>query len=87
MALDRTCNTPSDCVLVDHQDCCGTVRVGVHAGSEASAHSAEAMYAACFDCGARGCAHPDQAETGATPSMGQSIVATCSANRCTSVVQ
>ncbi len=86
-ALDRTCNVPTDCVLVDHDDCCGTVRIGVRAGTEATAQAAEATYAACFDCGARGCAHADMAETGAVPQQGQSIVATCVADRCTSVVQ
>ena len=73
MAIDRACAIPSDCVLVDHADCCGTIRVGVRAGTQASARAAEASYAACFDCGARGCAHADQSEDGATPNVGQSI--------------
>lgn len=86
-ALDRSCGVPADCVLVDHEDCCGTVRIGVHAGTEAAAMTAESTYAACFDCGARGCQHADIAEDGSTPGVGQAIVATCVANVCTSVVQ
>lgn len=41
-ALDRTCLMSADCVLVGHDDCCGTVRVGVRAGTEAAAMTAEA---------------------------------------------
>jgi hypothetical protein len=85
--LDRSCTVPADCALVSHNDCCGTVRIGVHAGTEAAATSAEATYAACFDCGARGCNHADIAEDGEAPQGSQTIVATCVANRCTSVVQ
>lgn len=86
-ALDRACSAPSDCTLVEHDDCCGTVWTGVRAASKPAAVSAEATYGACFDCGARGCAHADLAETGMTAGPNQSIVATCVANRCTSVVQ
>jgi hypothetical protein len=86
-SLDRSCSVPADCVLVDHEDCCGTVKVGVHAGTETAATTAESTYGACFDCGARGCQHADQAEDGSTASGAQTIVATCVANRCTSVVQ
>jgi len=87
MALDRSCSVPADCALVSHEDCCGTVRLGVRTGTETAASTAESTYAACFDCGARGCQHADQAEDGSTPGNGQTIVATCVANRCTSVVQ
>lgn len=86
-ALDRTCTVPSDCALVDHEDCCGTVKVGVRAATSADAVAAEATYRACFDCGARGCAHADLAEDGMTATPPMTIVATCVANRCTSVVQ
>jgi hypothetical protein len=86
-ALDRSCSVPADCTLVDHEDCCGTVRIGVHAGTGPAAMAAESTYAACFDCGARGCQHADQAEDGSTPGVGQAIVATCVESRCTSVVQ
>jgi hypothetical protein len=86
-ALNRSCSVPADCTLVSHSDCCGTVKVGVRAGTQAAAMSAEATYQACFSCGARGCFHADQAEDGKTPGAGQSIVATCVMSRCTSVVQ
>lgn len=86
-SLDRACTVPADCALTSHEDCCGTVKIGIHSGTEAAALAAEATYGACFDCGARGCFHADQAENGATPQAGQSIVATCVANRCVGVVQ
>ena len=86
-SLDRACSAPADCVLVGHDDCCGVVRIGVAAGSEPMAMSAEATYAACFSCGARGCQHADRAEDGSVPGTGESIVATCVEQRCTSIVQ
>jgi hypothetical protein len=85
--IDRTCTVPADCTLVDHDDCCGIVRTGVRAGTEQDAAAAEATYAACFSCGARGCQHADLAEDGHTPGAGEAIVATCVAERCTSIVQ
>lgn len=85
--LDRSCSVPADCTLVDHNDCCGIVKLGVRAGTQAAAMSAEATYLACFSCGARGCFHADFAEDGKTPGAGQSISATCMMGRCTSVVQ
>jgi len=86
-ALDRACTVPADCTLASHEDCCGTVRIAVRSGTEAAALAAESTYGACFDCGARGCQHADQAEDGATPQAGQAIVARCVANRCVSAVQ
>ena len=86
-ALDRACTRPADCTLVDHEDCCGTIKVGVSTPSKAAALAAESTYGACFDCGARGCAHADLAESGMTPGASQMIVATCVSNRCTSIVQ
>lgn len=86
-ALDRTCSVPADCTLVDHNDCCGTIKTGVAAASKAASIAAEMTYGACFDCGARGCAHADLAENGMTAGPSQSIVAACVSNRCTSVVQ
>ena len=86
-ALDRSCTTASDCVLVDSADCCGTVKLAVKNGTEDGFPAAEATYVACLACGPRGCFHPDQAEDGATPQSGQSIVALCKMQRCTSVVQ
>ena len=86
-AIDRSCTVPADCVLVASADCCGTVDLAVHAGTEASFPATEATYAACLACGPRGCQHADQAEDGSVPGAGQAIVATCVAMRCQSVVQ
>lgn len=86
-ALSRSCSVPADCALVNHNDCCGTVKVGVRTDTQAAATRAEATYQACFECGARGCFHADFSEEGKTPGAGQSLIATCIAGRCTSVVQ
>lgn len=85
-AIDRTCSTPDDCVLVASLDCCGVVMLGVAAGSESTFAAAEAAYEACLACPPLGCNHADQAEDGSTPGSGQSIVATCDGSRCKSVV-
>ena len=85
--IDKSCTSPSQCVLVDHNDCCGTVRMAVKAGTESAFLAAETQLHMCFDCGARGCDHADQAEDGRFPQQGQSIVAQCIALRCTSAVQ
>jgi hypothetical protein len=86
-SLDRTCTVPGDCALIDHGDCCGIVKLGVRIGSEGSANAAEAEFQKCRACPPLGCAHPDLAEDGNIPAMGQAIVATCVSSRCTSVVQ
>jgi hypothetical protein len=86
--IDRSCTVPSDCVLEPHgKDCCGDTLVGIHAGTEGSFPSIEMMYQTCLACPPVGCAHADEAEDGQIPTMGQSIVADCVANRCTSVVR
>jgi hypothetical protein len=84
-ALDRTCNTASDCVLVNSTDCCGTVVVGVAATSQAMFASIEATYETCLACGGRGCQHADIAEDGGAPGPGETIIATCDAKRCKAV--
>jgi hypothetical protein len=86
-SIDRACTVPSDCVLVDSQDCCGTIVLAVRAGTEASFATAEASYGACLACGPRGCQHADEAEDGTAPGAGQAIVADCVAMRCQSAVQ
>ena len=86
-AIDRTCAVPADCVLVDSADCCGVVKLGVKSGTQVQFPPVESQYVACLACGPRGCQHADQAEDGSVPSAGQSIVATCTAGRCTSIVQ
>jgi len=86
-AIDKSCTSPSQCALVNHDDCCGTIRMAVKAGTESAFAAAETQLHMCFDCGARGCAHPDEAEDGRFAQQGQSIVAQCIALRCTSAVQ
>lgn len=86
-ALDRTCTVPTDCALIDHGDCCGTVKLGVRAGTEAAANAAEAAFQVCRACPPLGCAHPDMSEDGRVPAMGQAIVAICTASRCSSTVK
>jgi hypothetical protein len=86
-AIDRSCTMASDCVLVASADCCGTIMLAVHAGTEATFPAQEATYEACLACPPLGCAHQDQAEDGRAPQQGQAIVATCTSNRCVSVIQ
>jgi hypothetical protein len=85
--LDRTCSAPSECVLVDSMDCCGTIKLAVKVGTESGFSSTESTYSACLACPPLGCAHQDEAEDGSVPHTGQAIVATCVASRCKSVVQ
>lgn len=85
--IDRTCAAPSDCVLVDSADCCGTIKLAIRSGTQTSFPDAEATYVACLACPPLGCQHADQAEDGMTPGVGQSIVAICDLNRCKSVVR
>jgi len=88
-AIDRTCTTSADCVLLAHEDCCGSTELGIAVTSRGAAEVAEAHYDACLvqTCGARGCASATRAEDGQVPSGTQMIVAVCVANACTSVVQ
>src|SRR5262252_6632316 len=83
--IDKSCTVPADCVLVDHDDCCGVIKVAVHAGGEATAIEAEMTYETCRACPPLGCMHADEAEDQMAPGPGQSIVAACTANRCSSV--
>ena len=86
-SIDRACTVPSDCVLVSHDDCCGVVEFGVSSANSGSFPGAEAELRRCAPCPPLGCAHPDFAEDGRAPQMGQAIVTTCVANRCSSIVQ
>jgi len=86
-AIDRSCTTSADCVLVASADCCGAIDIAVHAGTQSAYPAVEQTYEACLACPPLGCQHADQAEDGTTPQQGQSIVATCTAGRCTTVVQ
>jgi hypothetical protein len=86
-AIDRSCTTPGECVLVDSLDCCGTIKLAVRSGTEGSFPQTRMTFEACLACPPLGCAHQDEAEDGSVPQAGQAIVATCLASRCKSVVQ
>jgi hypothetical protein len=87
-ALQRACAGPADCVLAPHDDCCGTVQLGIRSGAQAAFTTAEAALHQCSPCQPSGCAHQEQAEDGrSATTAGQKIVAICAASRCTSVVQ
>jgi hypothetical protein len=85
-SLDRHCQVPADCVLVESEDCCGPIDLAVAVGTEGGFPAVETRFDACLACPPLGCAHQTEAEDG-TPMGGGTIVATCIANRCTSVVQ
>jgi hypothetical protein len=84
--IDKSCLVPADCVLVDHDDCCGTIKVAIRAGGEATAADAEQTYEACVACPPTGCFHDNESEDMLTPGAGQAIVPVCVANRCSSTV-
>jgi hypothetical protein len=84
--IDKSCTVPADCRLVDHQDCCGTIKVSVRAGTEADAAVAEQTYEACVACPPTGCFHADESEDMMVPGAGQQIISACTANRCSSTV-
>jgi hypothetical protein len=88
-ALVRTCSSLADCTLVRHNDCCGTVVVGIRNGTGASFTAAEQAFQSCVPgCGLRGCFHADTAEDGKVPtSPGQAILAQCQSMRCGSTVR
>jgi hypothetical protein len=89
-AVDKTCDTPSDCTFLTHTvDCCGnSVVVGVNAGDSdaiASFETAEGQCSAMFPgCGCP--AGPSEAEDGnsGTPSL---ISVDCVENRCVTFVE
>ena len=89
MAFARPCATPSDCVLMVHSDCCHEIYIGVAQSELAAAMAAQEMFNACIGpaCGGRGCGGQTSAEDGRIPAQGESIVATCVSNMCTSTVQ
>ena len=89
MAFTRSCVTASDCVLLVHSDCCHEIDIGVSRANLPAAMAAETTFNACEGpaCGGRGCGGQTSAEDGKIPVTGQSIVATCVAQVCTSTVQ
>jgi len=88
-SIVKTCTTAADCVLLGHDDCCGTTELGIAASDQAAAMQAEATYDACANvaCGARGCASATRSEDGMVPMGSQTIVPTCVAGVCGSTVQ
>jgi hypothetical protein len=86
--LDRQCGSDADCVLVESEDCCGPIMLGIHAGTEGAFPPKEQAFEACLACPPLGCAHAPEDEMG-HPSFGSdtSIAAICSTGRCTSMVQ
>jgi hypothetical protein len=85
--LDRQCGSDADCVLVESEDCCGPIMLGIHAGTEGAFPPKEQAFEACLACPPLGCAHAPEDEMG-DPGLGSaSIAAICSAQRCTSRVQ
>ena len=89
MAFVRPCATSSDCVLMAHSDCCHEIYIGVAQNELAAAMAAQELFNACIGpaCGGRGCGGQTSAEDGRISVPGQSIVATCASNMCTSTVQ
>jgi hypothetical protein len=86
----KTCVTTTDCTLKTHPSCCGNVIIGVSASALPQVVASESTYEVCMGgaCGGIACAPmPDMAEDGKVPGVGQSIVAICSFNTCTSTVQ
>lgn len=86
-SLDRACAVEADCTLVDHDDCCGIVKLGLAAATASNFPAIEAELQSCRPCPPLGCQHADQAEDGSVPQLGQAIVATCAARGCTSIVR
>lgn len=85
-AVDRTCGIAADCVLVNHDDCCGTVIFGVAATTAGSFAGIEAELHRCSPCPPLGCAHQDISEDGMTLMGNDTFAAVCNAGRCSSTV-
>jgi hypothetical protein len=87
-SLDKTCTRDSDCTMANHSDCCGTVVVGIHIGTDTTFTSAESAFQACVPgCGLRGCSHATWAETGPPGPDAGTIVAYCAMGACTTRFQ
>jgi hypothetical protein len=88
-ALVKDCQSETDCALVHHNDCCGTVVIAVKKGTEAGFPAKESAFQSCVPgCGLRGCFHADMAEDRKPASApGQMIVAICDNKMCRSTFQ
>jgi hypothetical protein len=85
--LHRACATDADCVLVQSEDCCGPIMLGIQSGTQASFPPLEQAYETCLACPPLGCAHQTEDEAGNPLGGGHVIMAICSMGRCTSMVQ
>src|SRR5206468_806970 len=87
-ALVKDCTSAADCVLANHNDCCGKVVTAIKMGTTTSFEAADQSYQACVPgCGVRGCFHADMAEDGKTlGSVGDAFAAVCQSSRCSSTV-
>lgn len=82
-ALDKKCSTDTDCTTADHNDCCGTVVIGIRAGTQAAFAGAEQAFMTCEPgCGLRGCFHATLAESGQAGPDASTIVVQCDAGTC-----
>lgn len=85
-SLDRHCGSDVDCVLVQSEDCCGPIELGIQSGTQSAFPPKEQAYETCLACQPAGCAHQLEDESGQPIGAGM-IVPICSAGRCTSMVQ
>ena len=85
-SLDRNCGSDVDCVLVQSEDCCGPIELGIQSGTQYGFPPKEQTYETCLACPPLGCAHQLEDESG-QPIGGGMIVPICNAGRCTSMVQ
>jgi hypothetical protein len=91
-AVDKRCASVGDCTTANHSDCCGTVVVGIRAGTQATFTAAEQAFQTCVPgCGLRGCFHADLAEdqqsTMSLDGAARAIVVRCDNGRCMTHVQ
>lgn len=84
--LDRVCGSNADCVLVQSEDCCGPIELGIQSGTQYAFPPKEQTFEACLACPPLGCAHPLEDESGQA-AQGRAIYPICVSNRCTSMVQ
>jgi hypothetical protein len=87
-SLGKTCAGDTDCTTANHNDCCGTVVLGIRVGTETSFASAESAFQSCVPgCGLRGCFHATWAESGPANADAGAIVVHCDTGACTTRFQ
>jgi hypothetical protein len=86
-ALVKDCQSETDCALLNHNDCCGTVVIAVKKGTEATFTAAESAFQTCVPgCGLRGCFHADMSEDMKHATSPGMIVAVCQNKLCMSTI-